>query len=308
MEMTVQGKTLDMRVSVMPTPHGESLVIRLLTSRSLLTLPQLGFFEEDLPTLRRFLSDPHGIVFLTGPTGSGKTTSLYAFLNEINTIDKKIVTLEDPIEYQLDGVTQIQIHPAIGLSFASGLRSLLRHDPDVMMVGEVRDSETAETAVRTALTGHLVFSTLHTNDAPSAVTRLMDLGLDPYLISSSVNGLLAQRLVRTVCERCRVCGPLSPEEAKSLGVPFSAETLVSRGRGCADCLQTGYRGRTVIYEVLNFSPAIKDLVHDRAPLRDIRSQAAREGFVSLRRCGWKKILLGQTTPDEVLRATPLGEV
>jgi type II secretory ATPase GspE/PulE/Tfp pilus assembly ATPase PilB-like protein len=308
-KVRVEGRELDMRVSTLPTPFGEGVVIRLLTSRQQLDLVNLGFAQEDLSRLESFLAKPHGIVFLTGPTGSGKTTTLYAFLRRINTADKKILTLEDPIEYQMKGVTQVQVNPKVGLTFAAGLRSMLRHDPDVMMVGEVRDLETAEIAIRVALTGHLVFSTLHTNDAAGAVTRLQDIGLEPYLVSSSVVCLIAQRLVRLICPECRRERKMTPEIAAefSLSPEEVRKASLSEGAGCDACQGTGFRGRTVIYEILPMTHEIRALVASRAPADVIRDKAVEQGMRPLRRCGWEKVARGLTAPEEVIRATLSGE-
>jgi type II secretory ATPase GspE/PulE/Tfp pilus assembly ATPase PilB-like protein len=301
----LEGRDLDMRVSTLPTPFGEGIVIRLLTSRALLDLRHLGFAEGDLKTLEKYLTLPHGILFLTGPTGSGKTTTLYSFLSMINTVDKKIITMEDPVEYQLKGITQVQVNPKIGLTFAAGLRSMLRHDPDVMMVGEVRDLETAEIAIRVALTGHLVFSTLHTNDAAGAVTRLEDIGLEPYLVSSSVLCIIAQRLVRVICPDCRKERPLTPEMAAEFGIPPAEAKghCLFEGKGCPACNGSGYRGRTVIYEILPVTDELRELVMKRAPAVHLRDKAIEQGMKPLRRCGWEKVLAGITTPEEVLRVT-----
>lgn len=302
LRVRVGGQDLDLRVSTLPTPFGESVGIRLLTRRQFLDLRHLGFEDADTGTLAALLEKPHGIVFLTGPTGSGKTTTLYAFLNQINQPDKKIVTIEDPIEYEMKGVTQVQVHPAIGLTFAQGLRSMLRHDPDVMMVGEVRDLETAEIAVRVALTGHLVFSTLHTNDAASAAARLQDIGVEPYLIASSVLCVIAQRLVRVICAECREAVPPPPEMARDLaGGPDVPKAF--RGRGCPACKGTGYRGRTVIYEMLPMTDALRGMIADRRPAHALREEALRGGMRPLRRSGWRKVLDGTTTADDVMRAT-----
>lgn len=301
-KVRVGGQEMDLRVSTLPTPYGESVGIRLLTSRQFLDLRHLGFEEEHLALLESFLDKPHGILFLTGPTGSGKTTTLYAFLNRINGPDRKIITIEDPIEYQMKGVTQVQVQPAIGLTFAQGLRSMLRHDPDVMMVGEVRDLETAEIAIRVALTGHLVFSTLHTNDAAGAVARLEDIGVEPYLISSSVNCVIAQRLVRVICPLCREETPAPLELLKEFGAEGQT-TSFFRGRGCSTCKTTGFQGRTVIYEILPITDDIREMVASRQPSHLIRERAMAQGMRTLRQSGWKKILQGITTPEEVIRAT-----
>ena len=302
----VDGREMDLRVSTLPTPFGESIGIRLLTGRQLLDLPYLGFAQRDLNRLESYLVKPHGIVLLTGPTGSGKTTTLYAFLKQINHVDKKIITLEDPIEYQMKGITQVQTFSKIGLTFSQGLRSMLRHDPDVMMVGEIRDVETAEIAIRVALTGHLVFSTLHTNDASGAITRLEDIGVEPYLISSSVLCVIAQRLVRVICDRCNERRPLPAEFRSEFGLAITGpETPVYRGKGCEHCKETGFRGRTVIYEILPITPDLQALIVSRAPANIIRQKALEAGMQTLRQCGWEKILAGVTTPEEVIRATLL---
>jgi len=295
----VAGNDVDMRVSLLPTPFGESVTIRLLTSKLFLDLEQLGFFPDDMAYLESLLKKPHGIVLLTGPTGSGKTTTLYSFLSKINHEDTKIITIEDPIEYQLRGITQIQVQPKIGLDFARGLRSMLRHDPDVMMVGEIRDLETAEIAIRVALTGHLVFSTLHTNDAPGAVTRLLDMGLEPFLVSSSLECVIAQRLVRTICKHCK-------EEHAYTGAREDGaqkDKPVYRGRGCERCGFTGYYGRTTIYELLGVQRDVRELIMKRTSSDQVRQLALSRGMRTLRQCGWEKIYAGITTPEEVLRVT-----
>jgi general secretion pathway protein E len=300
----VEGQEMDLRVSTLPTPFGESIGIRFLTSRQLLDLPHLGFEGRDLKRLESCLSQPHGIIFLTGPTGSGKTTTLYAFLKQINQPGTKIITMEDPIEYQMKGVTQVQVQPKIGLTFAHGLRAMLRHDPDVMMVGEVRDAETAEIAIRVALTGHLVFSTLHTNDACGAVTRLEDIGVEPYLISSSTLCIIAQRLVRVICAGCKRPAALKPELHREFGLKAASPNAgVFEGGGCEDCKGTGYRGRTVIYEILPVSAEIQAAIAGRSPAHKIREVALSQGMRTLRQCGWDKVLAGITTPGEVFRAT-----
>ena len=306
-KVTFGGKQLDLRVSTLPTPFGEAVVVRLLSEEHHLDLAGLGFFGPDLSTLSSFLERPHGVLFLTGPTGSGKTTSLYAFLNRLNTPERKIITLEDPIEYQLRGITQVQMNPRVGLTFAAGLRSLLRHDPDVMMVGEVRDLETAEIAIRVSLTGHRVFSTLHTNDAPSAITRLLDLGLEPYLVASSITGIVAQRLVRLVCGECRREATITPLIERHFGALIVGEKRFFEGAGCKACNGSGYRGRTVIYELLPVTEALRALVMERAPAGKIREAARAGGMKTLRQCGWEKIAAGQTTPSEVIRVTEREE-
>jgi type II secretory ATPase GspE/PulE/Tfp pilus assembly ATPase PilB-like protein len=272
--------------------------VRILPNRMLLELKDLGFHKEDHDRLAHMIAQPHGLLFITGPTGSGKTTSLYAVMKTINTDHRKIITIEDPVEYEMDGVTQVQINPPIGLTFAAGLRSMLRHDPDVMMVGEVRDLETAELAIRIALTGHLVFSTLHTNDAASGVTRLLDMGVDPYLVVSSVQCFIAQRLVRLLCGHCKV--EVAPER-KELTRAFQA-------RGCDKCQHTGYFGRSAIYELLPLSNPIKDLIMARASADAIWRKGIDLGMRTMQVDGWEKVQQGLTTPEEVLRVTQQDEI
>ncbi len=298
----------DLRVSILPTPHGESVDIRLLSTSMLYSLKELGLSEANLKTLDTMIRRPHGIIFVTGPTGSGKTTTLYACLNKINDKEKKILTIEDPIEYMLKGITQIQIQSKIDLTFARGLRSMLRHDPDIMMVGEVRDFETAEITIRVALTGHLVFSTLHTNDAAGGVTRLLDIGIEPYLISSSVICFIAQRLVRLICTQCKKeARPTEEflEEVKSM-VDLSTVKLYE-GKGCEACKYTGYKGRTGIYETLVVNDEIRELIVRRASANEIKEKAVAGGMETLRQDGWNRVLKGLTTISEVMRATQLEE-
>ncbi len=304
LKVRLEGQEMDLRVSTLPTPFGESVGLRLLTGRRFLDLPLLGYADNDLGALKSELDKPHGIILLTGPTGSGKTTTLYAFLNQINRAERKIITIEDPIEYQLRGITQVQVQPKIGLTFSQGLRAMLRHDPDVMMVGEIRDLETAEIAIRVALTGHLVFSTLHTNDAAGAVARLLDIGVEPYLIASSLSCVIAQRLVRLICPSCRRIVEAPPEALPELNEPFEPENaLIARGAGCAQCHQTGFHGRTVIYEILPVSEGIRELIAQRVPAHKLREKALAEGMRTLRQCGWEKVRRELTTPEEVLRVT-----
>jgi type II secretory ATPase GspE/PulE/Tfp pilus assembly ATPase PilB-like protein len=284
---------LDLRVSVLPTPAGESIVVRILPNKRLLSLRDLGFREEDVQLLGRILKKPHGMILITGPTGSGKSTTLYACLNTIDTSERKIITIEDPIEYEMENVTQVQVQPNIGLTFAQGLRSMLRHDPDVMMVGEIRDVETAELAVRIALTGHLVFSTVHTNDAASAVTRLMEMGLDPYLIASSVECVIGQRLVRSLCTKCKQAAP----------GPGGQGEMAYQAKGCAACHQSGYLGRSAIYEFFLVTQEIKELLLKRASADAIRQKVVELGMRTMREDGWEKVRQGLTTLDEVLRVT-----
>ncbi|MFH1459969.1 MAG: ATPase, T2SS/T4P/T4SS family [Candidatus Omnitrophota bacterium] len=304
----IQDENLDLRVSFIPTPHGESVVIRLLPMVMLFNLDKLGLAPDELKFFKELINKPHGIIFLTGPTGSGKTTTLYACLSSINTSERKIITIEDPIEYELEGITQIQIASEFGLSFARGLRSMLRHDPDVMMVGEVRDRETADIAIRVALTGHLVFSTLHTNDAASGITRLIDIGLEPYLVASSVDVFIAQRLVRVICPKCRqedkdVSLTLKEQITKELGLNAPQEIKIYKGKGCPACNNTGFYGRTAIHEILTMSEQIKELTSRKAASDQIKKVAITSGMRTLRQSGWLKVLEGITTTEEILRVT-----
>jgi len=297
-----QNREIDIRVSVIPMRFGEGVVMRLLDKQSLLlSLTDLGMDEDTFEAFKRLIQLPHGIILVTGPTGSGKTTTLYAALNTIVSPDIKVLTIEQPVEYNLPGVNQVEVVPKIGLTFAHGLRSFLRHDPDVIMVGEIRDKETAEVAVQASLTGHLVFSTLHTNDAASASTRLLDMGVEPYLVSSSVEGVMAQRLVRVICEHCKE--PYQPDP-RTLPPDFNyqGETLY-RGRGCRYCRNTGYSGRSGIFELLTMNEEIRELIMERASAGRIVEAGKRHGLVLLREDGWRKVRAGITTPEEVIRAT-----
>jgi len=285
-KIRIQNEELDLRISLLPTAFGESLVVRLLSPTRLLNLEHVGLNASDLARLREILTKPSGIILLTGPTGSGKTTTLYACLSELNDVGRKIITVEDPIEYQLGGIVQMQVHPKIGLTFARGLRHMLRHDPDVMMVGEVRDAETAEIAIRSSLTGHLVFSTLHTNDAVGAVARLIDLGMQAYLVSSSLECVIAQRLVRLLCNECK----------KREGEEFVSV-------GCDHCSGTGYFGRTAISEFFILDQEIRDLIAQKAGALDLREIAIRKGLRLLKEDGFAKVRAGLTTRKEVLRVT-----
>jgi type II secretion system protein E len=298
------GRRVDIRVSTVPTIHGESIVMRLL-DRSSVFLPfdRLGFAPAAARGFEALIHRPHGIVLVTGPTGSGKTTTLYAALDKINRPDIKIITVEDPVEYQLKGINQIPVRPKIGLSFASGLRHIVRQDPDVIMVGEIRDLETAEIAIQAALTGHLVFSTLHTNDAPGAVTRLQDMGCEPYLVSSVLSGVLAQRLVRRVCQACRAPDHPDPATLLAVGVTDAAGVELFHGKGCDDCRGTGYRGRTGIYELFRITEEARSLVVRKAPAGEIRRRAVAQGMVTLREDAWAKACAGLTTVEEILRVT-----
>ncbi len=303
-KVRLDGQELDLRISVLPTSFGETVNIRLLSSAMLFSLEQLGLSKDQLAILKSVIDKPHGIVFVTGPTGSGKTTSLYACLSKLNTPHVKILTIEDPVEYQLTGITQLQVHPKIGFSFAQGLRSMLRHDPDIMMVGEARDPETAEITIRSALTGHLVFSTLHTNDAAGGVTRLLDMGIEPFLVASSVLCFIAQRLVRVVCPSCAEEQPADPELLREFQVTEPLPPFLRIGRGCQQCKNTGYKGRTAIYEFLVVNEPIQQLILKRASSQEIAKAAQQiDKMRTLRQDGWQKILKGMTTPQEVLRVT-----
>ena len=297
----VGKRHLDIRVSVVPTVFGERVVLRLLEKGGkLLRLEDLGLWEEDLIKLRRLAQKPYGIVLATGPTGAGKSTTLYAMILEIKSPKRNIITIEDPPEYQIEGVSQIQVNPKVGLTFAVGLRAILRQDPDVIMVGEIRDSETAEIAVQSALTGHLVLSTLHTNDAPSAITRLFDLGIEPFLIASALEGVIAQRLVRKICPNCKE--PYKPTEEELSELGLSGEYTFYRGRGCEHCMGTGYRGRTGIYEVLEVDEDVKKHILKTQDAVELRNFAKSKGFKSMLEDGIRKVLAGITTSEEVLRA------
>ena len=295
---------LDLRISILPTQFGESVDIRLLSGKMLYSFKNLGLSPSDISILGKLIEKPYGIIFVTGPTGSGKTTTLYACLSKIDKKDKKIITIEDPIEYQLKGVTQIQIHPSIGLSFATGLRSMLRHDPDIMMVGEVRDFETLEITIRVALTGHLVFSTIHTNDAAGAVARLLDMGAEPYLVASSVECFIAQRLVRLICLNCKTAVKPNKEVLVEFGIKEDVNNLtIYEGKGCESCKFTGYRGRTGIYEFLVMNEEIRDLIIHRSSSDQIKKKALELGMHTLRMDGWERVKKGITTLDEVIRVT-----
>jgi general secretion pathway protein E len=302
--VTLHGRRVDIRVSTVPTVHGESIVMRLL-DRSTVFLPmeRLGFTADTARKFDALIKRPHGIVLVTGPTGSGKTTTLYAALDKINSPDLKIITVEDPVEYQLKGVNQIPVKAKIGLSFASGLRSIVRQDPDVILVGEIRDLETAEISIQAALTGHLVFSTLHTNDAPAAITRLQDMGVEPYLVASVLEGVLAQRLLRRICQVCREPYRSPAADLEALGIAAAADTPLFRGRGCDECRGTGYRGRTAIYELFMITEEVRSLMLRRASAREIRRLAVEAGMVTLRMDGWVKAREGITTIEEILRVT-----
>jgi type II secretion system protein E len=300
----MSGEYLDLRISVLPTRFGESVDIRLLSSGMLYSLENLGLSVTDLTILEKLIRKPHGIVFVTGPTGSGKTTTLYSCLSKINLKDKKIITIEDPVEYQLRGITQLQVNPRIDLSFSRGLRSMLRHDPDIMMVGEVRDPETAGITIRAALTGHLVFSTLHTNDAAGGIARLLEMGIEPYLIASSIECFIAQRLVRLICPRCKKEKKADEKTLKDFGAEENAaEITVYEGEGCEFCKFSGYKGRTGLYEFLVMDEHIRDMVLLSPSSDRIKKKALERGMRTLRADGWEKIKRGLTTVSEVLRVT-----
>lgn len=306
----IKGEELDIRVSTVPTVYGESVSLRLLTrGKVFLGLDKLGFSPDQEAAIREIIVKPHGIMLVTGPTGSGKSTSLYAFLSTINSVQKRIITIEEPVEYELKGINQIAVRSDIGLTFAVGLRHILRQDPNVIMVGEIRDLETAEIAIRAALTGHLVFSTLHTNDAPSAFTRLIDMGIEPFLVASSVEAVMAQRLVRTICPHCKTEQKIERDYLLKIGFPpEDIDTAVFyKGMGCEECRQLGYQGRTGIYELLIMSDAIRSLVMNRAPSTAIAQKAIEQGMRTLRQDGWKKVKAGITTVEEVLRVTQTEE-
>lgn len=305
-KIRAQGREIDLRVSIVPTAFGEGVVIRILDRESVkLDLEHLGMSARLLEEFKELISQPHGIILVTGPTGSGKTTTLYAALNRIRSDEIKIVTIEDPVEYYLDGIIQVQTLPKIGLTFAHGLRSFLRHDPDVILVGEIRDRETAEVAINAALTGHLVFSTLHTNDAAGATTRLLDMGVEPFLVSSSVEGMMAQRLVRTICPHCKEAyEPDRSQLPPDFDLPEGA--ILYRGTGCRECRHSGYAGRTGIYELIRMNDELREMVVQRVPASAIARRARDFGYRPMREDGWDKVRAGITTPEEVLRVTKVS--
>ncbi len=315
----VGGRDIDIRVSIIPTFLGERVVLRILNREDImLDLEELGLGEDELKRYSRLITRDHGLILVTGPTGAGKTTTLYASLSRINSPDKNIITIEDPVEYQLEGIGQIQVNPKVGLTFARGLRHVLRQDPDIIMVGEIRDRETAEIAVHASLTGHLVFSTLHTNDAAGAITRLLDMGIEPYLVASSLIGILAQRLVRVLCQYCKrpfYCRVLNPALFREYG---KGSKIVKKGEGeefivlyrngrCDHCFRTGYLGRTGIFELLVVNDRIRRLIVERVDSKTIREEAVRGGMITLRKSGYRKILQGLTTREEVMRVTEIEE-
>lgn len=309
-QRNILGRKFDFRVSALPALHGESIVIRLLEqSGVLLGLEQIGFLEDNVSRFRHMIRRPHGIILMTGPTGSGKTTTLYSALNVINTVDTKIVTVENPVEYQIEGINQVQVQEEIGLTFSIALRSILRQAPNVILVGEIRDLETGEIAISAAMTGHLVFSTLHTNDAPGACTRLVEMGIKPFLVSSAIQAVIAQRLVRTICKECKE--PYEPDTAVIEDLGFDPEeykdNTFMRGKGCETCNYTGYKGRTAIHEIMENSDEIRDLVMNNASTDEIRRKAREQGMRTLREDGWQKVIRGDTTMVEVARITAADE-
>jgi len=310
-EVKRKGRQLDLRVSSIPSTHGESIVMRILDKQSLmLGLPELGFFSDDQIEFERLVQGTSdGILLVTGPTGSGKTTTLYACLNHINRPDRKIITVEEPVEYQLSGINQVGVREDIGLTFAAALRSILRQAPNVIMIGEIRDLETAEVATEAALTGHLVFSTLHTNDAPSAITRLLDIGIKPFLVASSVKAAMAQRLVRSLCPKCKEEHPPTESEIRILGIKphEAAGSHLYKARGCNQCAITGFKGRKGIFEIFKLTEEIQKMVFEKLPASELRACARRMGMRSLREDGLRKVVAGITTLEEVLRAT-MGDI
>jgi len=304
--LTVQGNPVDLRVSVLPTMFGESVVLRVLDrSQVSFDLEKLGLRPDEIKTIRQLINKPNGIIIVTGPTGCGKTTTLYSALSELNTIDVKIITTEDPVEYDMDGMIQVQMKPDIGLTFARCLRSILRQDPDIILVGEIRDLETAEIAAQASLTGHIVFTTLHTNDAPSSIARLLDLGVEPFLLTATIEGIVAQRLVRRICANCKTA--FEPDEAQLKDLRITEDEIKGRkfyyGRGCSKCNGTGYKGRIGLFEVMVFNEEIRDLVMNRASTNVLRVAAQKAGMRQLRDNGLPAIFDGITTIDEVAKET-----
>ena len=305
-QLRVAGCDVDLRVSTIPTTHGESIVMRLLEKSAIqLEIPQLGFYADDQEKINKIINMPDGVFLVTGPTGSGKTTSLYAFLNTINTPNRKIITAEDPVEYQLQGINQVQINPVTNLTFANALRAMLRQAPNIIMVGEIRDTETAEIAINASLTGHLVFSTLHTNDAPSAITRLIDMGVKPFLVASAIKAIMAQRLVRRVCKNCMEPTEPTPTERRLMALDdkFMDTAKLFKGRGCSICGGTGYKGRLGIYEIFQVGEEIQHLIFQKCSADVIRDAARKGGMMTLREDGLRKAAAGTTTLTEILAAT-----
>lgn len=302
----VASKDIDIRVSIVPTTYGERVVLRLLPKAGkVLSLEELGLIDDDLAKVKRLAKKPYGIILSTGPTGSGKTTTLYSILMKIRSPKRNIITIEDPPEYQIEGVSQIQVNPKVGLTFAQGLRAILRQDPDVIMIGEIRDSETAQIAVQSALTGHLVLTTLHTNDAPAAIARLADLGVEPFLLSSSLEGIIAQRLVRRICPKCKISYEPSQEELSELGI--QNKYTFYRGTGCEECMNTGYRGRIGIFEVLEIDENLKRTIIKTQDANVLKEEAKKRGFTVMFEDALKKVIQGITTAEEILIAIKAGE-
>jgi type IV pilus assembly protein PilB len=309
-QVKIKKKPIDLRVSTIPTNHGESVVMRVLDKSSLvLGLPELGFFSDDQETFERLIQLPDGILLVTGPTGSGKTSTLYACLNYINKPDRKIITVEEPIEYQMTGINQVQVNPEIGMTFPAALRSILRQAPNVIMIGEIRDLETATIATNASLTGHLVFSTLHTNDAPSAIARLVDIGVQPFLVASSLRAIMAQRLVRRICPNCRQPADLSESEMRALRIDPSQlrDAQVMQGKGCEQCRGTGYKGRMGIFEIFVFDDEVRHMINKRSATLSLRQRARELGMRTLREDGVRKVLAGLTSAEEVISIT-IGDV
>jgi type II secretory ATPase GspE/PulE/Tfp pilus assembly ATPase PilB-like protein len=301
-----KNKQIDLRVSTIPTNHGESVVMRILDKGSLsLGLPTLGFLSDDQETMESLIKLPDGIILVTGPTGSGKTTTLYGCLNYINTPDKKLITVEDPVEYQLAGINQVQVNADIGMTFPAALRSMLRQAPNIIMIGEIRDLETANIAINASLTGHLVFSTLHTNDAPAAVARLVDIGVQPFLVSSATRAILAQRLVRKICQNCKQPYEMSESELAALGLDSAqlSEATVMKGAGCDACKGLGYKGRAGIFEIFLIDDEVRHMINEKASTIDLRKRAREMGMRTMREDGIRKVLAGMTTAEEVIGVT-----
>jgi len=307
--LTTSAGAIDVRVSTIPTVNGESISLRLLSRSETLTfgIDRLDMAEASVALVKKLLVQPNGIILVTGPTGSGKSTSLYTFLTTINQPTRRIITVEEPVEYRLPGVSQIDVKPEIGLTFANGLRAILRQDPNIVMVGEIRDFETAEIAIRAAMTGHLVFSTLHTNDAVSGITRLLDMGIEPFLLASVVRAFIAQRLVRTICPDCKTATGYDIDYLKEIGAPYPQDMVFYKGVGCEHCRHTGYRGRSAIYEICPITEPLRRLVVKKATGSDLKTQATKDGMHTLRTDGWRRVLRGQTTVEEVVRVTQADE-
>jgi len=301
-EMEIEGRSIDMRISMLPTVYGEKIVIRLLDrSGNVMTKTQLGFTSENMKVFERLIKHPHGIILVTGPTGSGKSTTLYAALMEINDLSKNIITVEDPVEYRLNGVNQSQVNNKAGLTFANGLRSILRQDPDIIMIGEIRDAETAQIAVRAAITGHLVLSTIHTNDTASTVARLVDMGIEPYLISSSLVGVVAQRLVKRICESCKTA--YEPNDMERKRIHINNVQMIYKGKGCIACNHTGYRGRIAIHEIMPITQDLKSLIDQKESIDVLRRKSIEEGMITLRVNCTELVVRGITTMEELLKVT-----